>query len=79
MVPELFRKLRETPGKNSHQVWSKSEIACTSYAPPKKVVTLDFTHLVFLYFYRLTVRIGNFRPEIRIPREKLHIYTSGHV
>ena len=26
LVPELFRKLRETPGKNSHQVWSKSEI-----------------------------------------------------
>ena len=31
LVPELFRKLRETPGKNSHQVWSKSERSCTSY------------------------------------------------
>ena len=31
MVPELFRKLRETPGKRSHQVSSKSERSSTSY------------------------------------------------
>ena len=31
LVPELFRKLRETPGMHSHQVSSKSEIGCTSY------------------------------------------------
>ena len=30
LVPELFGKLRETPGKNSHHVWSKSERIGTS-------------------------------------------------
>ena len=39
----------------------------------------DFTHLVFPIFSSLTVRIGHFRPQNRIPHEKLHIYTSGHV
>ena len=45
----------------------------------KAMKNKDFTHLVFPHFSRLTVRIGNFRPQNRIPREKLHIYTSGHV
>ena len=31
MVPELFRKLRETPGNNFHLVSSKSEPGCPSY------------------------------------------------
>ena len=31
LVPELFRKLRETHRKNSHQVWSKSDGFRTSY------------------------------------------------
>ena len=28
LAPELFRKLRETPGMHSHQVSSKSESRC---------------------------------------------------
>ena len=31
LVPELFKKLRETPGNNSHQVSSKSELMGPSY------------------------------------------------
>ena len=31
LVPELFRKLRETPGMQSHLVSSKSEAGCPSY------------------------------------------------
>ena len=31
LVPELFRKLRETPGKNFHLVSSKCEPGCPSY------------------------------------------------
>ena len=43
-VPGLFRKLRETPGRNSHQVSSKSEIRCTSYVQKTKylVVLISF-------------------------------------
>ena len=35
LVPELFRKLRETHRKSSHQVWSKSDWFCTSYEEKK--------------------------------------------
>ena len=31
LVPELFRKVRETPGKKIHQVSSKSEVLGPSY------------------------------------------------
>ena len=31
LVPELFRKLRETPGNNFHLVSSKSKRGCPSY------------------------------------------------
>ena len=31
LVPELFRKLRETPRKQIHQVSSKFELECPSY------------------------------------------------
>ena len=34
LVPELFKKLRETPGNNFHQVSSKSDPGCPSN--PKK-------------------------------------------
>ena len=30
LVPELFKKLRETPGNNFHQVLCKSEPECLS-------------------------------------------------
>ena len=30
LVPELFKKLRETPGNNFHQVSSKSDPGCPS-------------------------------------------------
>ena len=36
LVPELFRKLRETPRKNSHRVASKSVGFCTSYVQKTK-------------------------------------------
>ena len=42
LIPELFRKLRETPGMHSHQVWSKSEISCTSYDKKTKTVCTAF-------------------------------------
>ena len=31
LVPELFKKVRETPGKKIHQGSSKSELGCPSY------------------------------------------------
>ena len=36
LVPELFKKLRETPGNNFHLVSSKSESGCPSYVPNKR-------------------------------------------
>ena len=38
LVPELFRKLRETPGNNFHLVSSKSEPGCPSYDQKTKKV-----------------------------------------
>ena len=38
LVPEAVRKLRETPGKDSHQVRSKSERSSTSYDKKTKKV-----------------------------------------
>ena len=38
LVPELFKKVRETPGKNVHQVSSKSELGCPSYDRKTKKV-----------------------------------------
>ena len=80
LVPELSRKMRETPGKNSHQVWSKSEIVCTSY--DQKTKYEDFTHFVFLHFSRLTVGFPYFWPQHRIPRKKttyIYIYIYTHL
>ncbi len=48
LVPELFRKLRETPGKKSDQVWSKSVRSCMSYdqKTPYDLILSQF----FLFF-----------------------------
>ena len=51
LVPELFRKLRETPGKNSHQVWSKSERSCMKIMT-KKIKNKDFLDFYFPRFIR---------------------------
>ena len=40
LVPELFRKVRETPGRNFHQVSSKSELGRPSY--DRKTKHFDF-------------------------------------
>ena len=50
LVPELFRKLWETPGKNSHQVSSKSERSCTSYDQQTKEVELNSVFRFFVLF-----------------------------
>ena len=39
LVPELFRKLRETPGMHSHLFSSKSEPGCPSYDKKTKKLT----------------------------------------
>ena len=44
LVPELFRKLRETPGNNFHLVSSKSESGCPSYDQKNRAKN----HVVFL-------------------------------
>ena len=59
LVPELFRKLRETPRKNSDQVWSKSVRSCMSYdQKTKKKVFRNFEFYFFssncLIFHFLT-------------------------
>ena len=43
LVPELFRKLRETPRKNSDQVWSKSVRSCMSYDQKTKICVWRFS------------------------------------
>ena len=48
LVPELFRKLRETPGKNSHQVWSKSVRSSMSY--DQKTKNKVFRNFEFQFF-----------------------------
>ena len=50
LVPELFRKLRETPGNNFHLVSSKSKRGCSSYDQKlKNSATENMFHCV-LYF-----------------------------
>ena len=73
LVPELFRKLRETPGKNSHQVWSKSEIGCTSY--DQKTKHKSFLDFDFPLFSPLGHVFHHVLPQIRI----LHVQIlPGH-
>ena len=48
LVPELFRKLRETPGNNFHLVSSKSGPGCPSYdQKTKKLTTKKITTIKF--------------------------------
>ena len=80
LVPEPFRKVRETHRKNSHQVASKTVGFCTSYVQKIKTYKkLNFTHFVFPHFSRLTVRIEHFRLENRIPEAQLYIFPAGMV
>ena len=51
LVPELFRKVRETPGKKSHQVSYKSEVLGLSYDQKTENKFLYF--LFSLYFFLL--------------------------
>ena len=44
LVPELFRKLRETPGNNFHLVSSKSESGRPSYDQKTKAKNLEVTY-----------------------------------
>ena len=72
LVPELFRKLRETPGKNSHQVWSKSVRSFMSYDQKP----IFFFEILNFNFSALTVWFFNFWPQIRILRVEILL---GHI
>ena len=58
LVPELSRKLRETPGKNSHQVSSKSKRSCTSYEPKTKNIELNNVFRFVFRFVLFSVVMG---------------------
>ena len=77
LVPELFRKVRETHTKHSHQVACKTVGLCTSYV--QKTKNMNFTHFVFPHFSRLSVRIEHFRLENRIPDAQLYHFPAGMV
>ena len=77
LVPELFRKVRETHTKHSHQVACKTVGLCTSYVQKNK--NMNFTHSVFPHVSRLTVRIEHFRLENRIPDAQLYHFPAGMV
>ena len=58
LVPELLKKLRETPGNNFHQVSFKSEPGCPSYDPQNQTSDLKkqsrFVFVMFCQFLVIT-------------------------
>ena len=60
LVPELFKKLRETPGNKFHQVSSKSDLGCLSkqrFCVFCLVFLVSVVLVVVLVAFRLVVRV----------------------
>ena len=57
MVPELFKKVRETPGKSFHQVSSKSELKCPSYDQSLTVLVVTVLVLTVLVLTVLVLTV----------------------
>ena len=74
LVPELFRKVRETPGKNFHQVSSKSERSCTSY--DQKIKFSRFVFLMFLMFFSVILVPELFRKMRETCGKQFHLVVS---